>query len=77
MSLGGEPEVGVAQDFAYCDGSGILQVVRRLEESAHKDKPLARKLDKIRKALSRVQNCPPATTPATIPPGFGLDSHGA
>ena len=56
VALGGERKVDVAQDFGYCGGSGVLQVVKRLERSARKDKALARKLDKMRKHLSSVQN---------------------
>ena len=54
VCLAGERKVDVAQDSGYRDGSGELQVVKRLEQSAHKDKALARKLEKLRKILSSV-----------------------
>ncbi len=37
----------VAQDFGCRDGSGVLQVVKRQEQSARKAAALARKLDRI------------------------------
>ena len=56
VTLGGERKVDVARDFGYADGSGALQVVKRLESSAREDRSLARKLDKMRKSLSCVQS---------------------
>jgi len=54
VCLGGERKVDVAQDFGYRDGSGVLQVVKRMERSARKDKALANKLDRMKKKLSSV-----------------------
>ena len=56
VCLGGERRVDVAQDFGYRDGSGVLQVVKRLEQSACKDKASAGKLDRMRRALSSVES---------------------
>jgi len=47
--------VDAAQGFGYHGGSGVLQVVKRLEQSARKDKALTQKLDKTRKMLSGVE----------------------
>ena len=46
----------VAQDLGYRDGNGVLQVVKRLEQSAGKDNASARKLDRMREGLSSVQS---------------------
>ena len=51
-----EEQLDVAKEFRYRDGSGVLQVVKRLGQSARKDKALARKPDRITKDLSRVQS---------------------
>jgi len=56
VCLGGERKVDVAQDVGYRDGSGVLQVVKRLEQSARKDEALARKLERMRKGVSSVQS---------------------
>ena len=37
VALGGERKVDVAKDFGYRDGSGVLQVVKRLERTAFDD----------------------------------------
>ena len=54
VCLGGERKVDVAQDFGYHDGSGVIQVVKRPEQSAREDKASARKLGKIRRSVSSV-----------------------
>ena len=38
----------LAKEFGYHDGSGVLQVVKRLEARASTDKPLQRRLDALR-----------------------------
>ena len=40
VMLGGEQMTAVAKEFGYNDGSGVLQVVKRLEPRARTDKPL-------------------------------------
>jgi len=54
VCLGGERKVDVAQDFGHGDRSGVLRVVRHLEQSARKDKGLAGRLDRMRRTLSSV-----------------------
>ena len=56
ICLGGERKLDVAQDFGRRDGSGVLQVVKRLEQSAREDRALACKLDRLRKDLSSVES---------------------
>ena len=46
--MGGERKVDVAREFGYRDGSGVPQVVKRLEQSARKDKALGRNLSKMK-----------------------------
>jgi len=59
VKLGGERKVDVAKEFGYGDGSGVLQVVKRLEVSAQQDKALARKLKRLRRGLSSVEGVLP------------------
>jgi len=54
VALGGESKVDVAQEFGYRNGSGVLQVVKRLEQSARKDKALGRNLSKMRSSVCSV-----------------------
>ena len=51
VRLGAERSVDVAKEFGYSDGSGITQVIKRLEREASKEKSLARKLDCLRKEI--------------------------
>ena len=47
LRLGGERGVGLAREYGYRDGSGVTQVVKRLEKAAVQDKVLARKLAQL------------------------------
>ena len=56
VRLGGERGVAVARACGYQDGSGVGQVVRRLEQRSVQDVELRRKLERIKANLSRVQS---------------------
>ena len=56
MCLSGEREMHEAQASGHRDGSGVLQVVKRLEQSARKTKALGRKLDRMPEDLSSVES---------------------
>ncbi len=56
LVLGGESNVDIGREFGYRNGSGVLQVVKRLVRVARDGQALARKLDKLRKDLSSVEN---------------------
>ncbi len=49
VRLGAERGVDVAKELGYGDGSGISQVVSRLEHEAAEDKALRRRLESLRK----------------------------
>ena len=49
--LGGERMTDLAQEFGYRDGSGVLQVVKRLEARAVADRAIARQLRELRAAF--------------------------
>ena len=46
----------VASDYGYRDGSGVHQVLRRLEERAAKDLALAEQLESLRRKVSSVKS---------------------
>jgi hypothetical protein len=48
VRLGGERGKEVAEELGYKDGSGVTQVVKRLEVTAERDKPLAKRLAELR-----------------------------
>jgi len=50
VSLGGERLTDLAREFGYADGSGVLQVVKRLEARARDDADLRRTLSRPRAA---------------------------
>jgi len=54
VSLGGERGVDVARECGYRDGSGVRQVVKRLEIAAHSNRSLHDRLEQLRE-LSRVK----------------------
>ncbi len=53
-SLGGERGVDLARAYGYRDGSGVRQVIKRLEATAQTDRALRKQLEKLRE-LSRVK----------------------
>ena len=44
----------VAKDYGYKDGSGVYQVVKRLEANAKNDRVLAKRIKDLKQYLSRV-----------------------
>jgi hypothetical protein len=60
VRLGGERMTDVAADYGYRDGSGVHQVLQRLEEKAQHDRSLARHLKKLAEQVSRVDSIPQA-----------------
>ena len=48
VRLGGERGKEVAKELGYADGSGVTQVVKRLELTAERDKRLAKGLAELR-----------------------------
>ncbi len=54
VRLGNERGVAVAREYGYRDGSGVTQVIKRLEAAAQRDEPLGKKLARLRE-LSRVK----------------------
>ncbi len=55
VRLGGERGIEVGRENGYADGSGVTQLVKRLEARAATDRVLAKKLEQITK-LSRVND---------------------
>jgi len=58
VRLAGERRVAVARAFGYCDGSGVAQVVKRLEATAAANQELANRLSALRTAVSNVMERP-------------------
>ncbi len=56
VRLVGERNVDVARAYGYRDGSGVSQVVRRLEQQSVRDAELRQKMARIRENLSRVKS---------------------
>ena len=56
VALGGERMTELAREFGYRDGSGVLQVVKRLEARAKDDAPLRRTLRRLRAAAAGRMN---------------------
>lgn len=52
VRLGGERKVDVARSMGYRDGSGVLQVLKRLERRAEEDAGLAALLRRLQKRLA-------------------------
>jgi putative transposase len=55
VRLGGERGGDVAKAFGYRDGSGVTQVVKRLEAAATRDPALRRRLEECKAAVSTVK----------------------
>ncbi|MFA6560773.1 MAG: transposase [Verrucomicrobiia bacterium] len=58
VRLGGERRVAVARAFGYSDGSGVVQVVKRLEATAAANQDLGNRLSALRSAVSSVMERP-------------------
>lgn len=56
VRIGGERRVDVGRDLGYRDGSGVTQVVKRLEAAAARDRRLALRMREIRGMVSRVKS---------------------
>ena len=56
VRLGGHRMTEVAAEYGYRDGSGVHQVVKRLEERARSDRALARRLRELTQAVSSVKS---------------------
>ncbi len=54
VRLGNERGIAVAREYGYRDGSGVTQVIKRLEATARLDESLSKKLNQLRE-LSRVK----------------------
>ena len=52
VTLGGERMSDLAAEFGYRDGSGVLRVVQRLEARAKREKDLAGKISRMRRAVA-------------------------
>ncbi len=55
VRLGGERGRDVAKEYGYRDGSGVTQVVKRLEAAAESNGRLRRQMDAWRRSLSNVK----------------------
>ena len=55
IRLGGERGVAVGREYGYADGSGVTQVVKRLEARAATDRAVGKKLAQLTK-LSTVND---------------------
>ena len=56
VRLGGERMTVVAGDYGYADGSGVHQLLKRLDEQAKGDPPLAQKMQALAKVASSVKS---------------------
>jgi REP element-mobilizing transposase RayT len=56
VRLGGERLVDVGREMGYQNGSGVLQVVKRLEEYVVDDKKLKKKVDLMKESMSSVES---------------------
>ena len=56
VRLGGERMTQVAKQYGYRDGSGVHQVVKRLEEKAQSDRGLSGHLQALTEAVSSVKS---------------------
>ena len=56
VRLGGERMVEVGRKEGYKNGSGVLQVVKRLEQASRRDKFLGSKMSTLRSKMSRVES---------------------
>jgi len=54
VRVGGERMTEVAKDYGYRDGSGVHQVVKRLEKKAESDRALAGRLKALADAVPSV-----------------------
>ncbi|HQL64365.1 MAG TPA: transposase [bacterium] len=56
VRIGGERLSDVGRLFGYKDGSGVLQLVKRLESAAQKDRALAEKMENFRRRARSVKS---------------------
>lgn len=56
VRLGGERMTKVAADYGYRDGSGVHQVVKRLEQTAKTDSKLSRQMNTLKHHMSSVKS---------------------
>jgi hypothetical protein len=56
VHAGGERMTKVAAEYGYKDGSGVHQVVKRLEERAKSDRALSARLTALADAVSSVKS---------------------
>jgi len=56
VRVGGERMTDLASDYGYRDGSGVHQVVKRLEKRAETDRALSRRLQELTDAVSSVKS---------------------
>jgi len=56
LRVGGERMTDVAVEYGYRDGSGVHQVVKRLEKRADTDRALSRRLQELSAAVSSVKS---------------------
>ena len=56
VRIGGERLSDVGRLFGYKDGSGVLQLVKRLESAAQKDRALAEKMENFRRRVRSVKS---------------------
>jgi hypothetical protein len=50
VRLGNERGIAVAREYGYRDGSGVTQVIKRLEAAAQADRELAKRLEHLASA---------------------------
>jgi len=63
----GDRPTEVTADYGYPDGSGVHQVVKRLQRKAKTDRAVAGCLKALTDTASSVKSCPPA---APVSPGM-------
>jgi len=56
VRAGGEPMTTVAADYGYRDGSGVHRVIKRLEETAKRDRALSRRPKALAKKTSSIKS---------------------
>jgi len=58
VRLGGERGIALAREYGYRTGSGVGQLIRRLEQRSLRDRALRKKLESVTRTLSRVESWP-------------------
>ena len=56
VRLGGERPVDVGREMGYRNGSGVLQVIKRLDEATREDKGIGEKMSLMRRKMSIVES---------------------